>query len=158
MNKIATRRDSEHAKLLQILDFRLAPGFKKIGLIGAVIIFSILIATKFTGDVTLLTKDVLRTLVLLFLLIASLSRESIEDEYIKYQRYRSYVLAVTIAIAYSILIPLIAIVIEYLIINITGDGSLNFHQMSAFEVIFMLIGMQLLFFWTFRRFDLCGIE
>ncbi len=142
----------EHKRLFKIINFRLPNQFKKIGIIGAVIILFLLLGSKFIGINTLIAKDVLRTLVLLFLLLASLSKDKLEDEYNLHIRFQSYVLAFVITATYAIVIPLIAILFDVLITNITGDGNINFHEISAFEVLFILMGMQLLFFETLKRF------
>jgi len=142
----------EHNKISTLLDFRLSPKYKVIGIVTASLILFFLIGSKFLGDLSLITKDVLRTLILLFLLIASLSMDSQEDEYSKHIRFQSFKIAFVFAIGYSILIPLIAIIFDSLITKITGDGNINFHQISAFEVLFILLGIQLLSFETLKRF------
>ena len=150
MAKQASHNEDEYNKIIKILDFRLPYKFKKIGYIGAILIFLVLLGSKFFGD-ELIVKDVLRTLVLLFLLVASLSRDSFEDEFNRHVRFQSYVVAFVFALVYSISIPLIAIVFDILITKITGDGSINFHEVSSFEVMFILMGMQLLFFETLKK-------
>jgi hypothetical protein len=49
-------------------------------------------------------------------------------------------------------LPLIAIVFDIIITKITGDGMVSFYEVSSFEVIFILMGFQLLFFETLKRF------
>jgi len=146
------RQADEHNKLTRILNFRLAHPYKKIGLIGGLLIFIFLLGYKFLGANDLLVKDICRTVMLLFLLMASLSKDAIEDEYINHVRYQSYVLAFILAVGYSIGIPLIAYVIDILISKIDSDNVVNLHEVSAFEVMFMLVGFQLLFFETLKRF------
>lgn len=150
-NKIQHIAD-EHKRLFKIINFRLPHGFKKIGIIGAVLILFLVFGSKFIRLNTILAKDVLRTLILLFLLLASLSKDKLEDEYNLHIRFQSYVLAVVITATYAIIIPLVAILFDVLITNITKDGNINFHEISAFEVLFILMGMQLLFFETLKRF------
>lgn len=152
MNNQSTSCEDEHSKLLKILNFRFHHSYKKVGLLSAVLIFIFLLGYKFYGGNTILFKDVCRSLMLLFLLIASLSKDTIEDEYISHVRSQSYVIAFICAVAYSIGIPLIALVFDLLITKITGDGSVQFYEVSAFEVIFMLVSFQILFFETLKRF------
>ncbi len=106
------------------------------------------------GDntLTLIVKDVLRTLILLFLLFASLSKDQFEDEFNRHVRFQSYVLAFVCTTAYAIFLPLIAIIFDIIITKITSDGAVNFHEVSSFEVVFILMGLQLLFFETLKRF------
>jgi len=147
-----SHNEDEYSRLIRILDFRLPHKFKKIGLFGAILIFVFLLGYKFLGSNTLIAKDVLRTLVLLFLLLASLSKDFLEDEFNRHIRFQSYVLAFVCAAVYSISIPLIAIIFDIIITKITGDGTINFHEVSSFEVMFILMGLQLLFFETLKRF------
>lgn len=152
MAKQLSQIDKEHSKLYKILDFRLPHRYKRIGLSGAAGILLLLIGSKFFGSYLPLTKDVLRTVILLFLLIASLSKDELEDEYNRLIRFQSYVIAFVITAGYTIGLPLIALIFDVLITKITGDGSVSFYEISAFEVIFILMGMQLLFFETLKRF------
>ena len=152
MAKQLSRIEEEHSKLYGILNFRLHHRFKRLGLLGAIGILLFLIGYKFYGGNLLLAKDVLKTIMLLFLLIASLSKDELEDEYNKQIRYQSFVVAFVITAGYAIAIPLIALILNVLMTKITGDGSVSFYEISAFEVIFSLIGMQLLFFETLKRF------
>ncbi len=142
----------EYNKISKLLEFRLPSKYKMIGIITASLILLFLMSSKFFGDIAPLIKDVLRTLILLFLLLASLSMDSQEDEFSKYIRFQSFKIAFVIAISYSIIIPLLAFIFDLLITKITGDGSINFHQISAFEILFILLGIQLLFFETLKRF------
>jgi len=152
-NQISHNED-EYNRLIKILDFRLPHKFKKIGYFGAILLFVLLLGSKFLGDYTfsLIAKDVMRTLVLLFLLLASLSKDSFEDEFNRHVRFQSYVLAFVCTAIYSISLPLIAVIFDTIITKITGDGTINFHEVSSFEVIFILMGLQLLFFETLKRF------
>jgi len=148
----ALNSEKEHKKLTQIIKYRLPHKFKKLGLLGAISIFIFLIAYKYLGSNTLLVKDVARTLMLLSLLIASLSREVFEDEYVQHVRNQSYALSFFCTLVYSISLPLIAFVLDLLITNVSGDGNVNFYDMSAFEVLFMLVCFQLLFLEALKRF------
>ena len=154
MAKQLSHNEDEYNRLIKILDFRLPHKFKKIGYLGAVLILIFLFGYKLLGDttLTLVLKDVLRTLILLFLLVASLSKDSFEDEFNRHVRFQSYVIAFVCTTVYSIFLPLIAIIFDVIITKITGDGLINFHDVSSFEVMFILMGLQLLFFETLKRF------
>ena len=148
----ASSCETEHSKLMQIINFRFPHTYKRIGLIAAGLILAFLIVYKFAGYNDLVIKDLLRTTMLFCLLVASLSKEKFEDEYIDHLRAQSYVLSFVCAIAYSISLPLIAIILDVLITNITGDGSVNVHKTSGFEVMFILICFQLMFFKMLKLF------
>jgi len=120
--------------------------------LGAILIFLLLISSKYLGNNALIVKDVLRTLILFFLLLSSLSKDKLEDEYNRYMRFQSFVIAFVATTVYSILIPLIAIILDIVITNINGDGYVSFYEISAFEVIFIMLGIQLLCFETLKRF------
>ena len=156
-NTVNNRQD-EYSKVMKILNFRFPHKYKMIGLIGAILIFGFLLGYKFLGANDLLVKDFCRTVILLFLLLASLSKDKIEDEYISHVRSQSYVLAFIFATAYSIGIPLISFVLDVLITKVRDEGSINFYEVSAFEVMFMLLCFQLLYFETLKRFGRCEIE
>ncbi len=152
MSNQSARYNEEHNKLMKIINFRFPHKYKKIGLFGAIATFAFLIIYKFAGGDLLLMKDVCRTVMLAFLLVASLSKDSFEDEYVAHIRAQSFVVAFVCAVSYSIGLPLVALVMNFLIVKVTGDGSVNFHEVSAFEVMFMLTCFQLLFFETMKRF------
>lgn len=156
--KTANKYDDEFKKVIKIVNFRFSHKYKKIGLISAILIFGFLLGYKFLGSNDLLVKDICRTVILLFLLLASLSKERVEDEYINHVRYQSYVVAFVFATAYSIGLPLIAFVLDILITRITDGGNVNFYEVSAFEVMFMLLCFQLLYFETLKRLGKCEIE
>lgn len=143
--------DKEQERMDRVLNFRLPARYKKLGLYSAVLILLVLFAYKFMGSNAPLLKDILRTLVLFFLLIASLSKDKLEDEYNRHMRFQSFVIAFVVAVAYAVIIPLISIVIDFAITNISGNGNINFYEISAFEVIFILLGIQLLSFETLKR-------
>lgn len=151
---IESCQDEERSKLLKILKFKLPHKYKKIGLITAAILMVGLIVSKFAGYNHLINKDAIRSFMLLALLIASLSKEQAEDEYVNHLRGQSYILAFICTLGYSIIIPIIAFALDFLIVRITGDGQTNFYEISAFEVMFMMICFQLLFLMGLQRLDL----
>ena len=143
--------ENEHNKLMKIINFRFPHKFKKAGILAAVLIFGFLLVYKFSGYSNPLLSDLCRTTMLLLLLMSSLSKDVIEDEYVNHIRSQSYILAFVCATAYSIVLPLITLLLDVLITNINNEGNINFYEVSAFEVMFMLICFQLLFFETLKR-------
>lgn len=141
----------EHNRISKILNFRLPHGFRKLGLMGAFLILLVLLGSKFIGSNPLIVKDLLRTMILFFLLLASLSKDQLEDEYNRQIRFQSFVLAFVITAVYSILIPLLAIVLDLAITKVTGTGNIDFYEISAFEVLFIMLGIQQLCFETQKR-------
>jgi len=152
-NVSSSCRDVERAKLLKILDYKFPHSFRKVGLITAGVMLLAMVIFKFSGYSPDVNKDVVRTLMLLALLIASLSSERFEDEYISHIRGQSYVVASVCAVSYSIILPLIAFALDTLIVGISGSGETTFHEVSAFEVLFMMICFQIMFFEMLKRLD-----
>ena len=143
--------DEEFNKVYSILNFRLPYRFKKLCLIGAALIFVVIIGINFSGITSTVLKDIMRSLILFLLLLASLSKDQLEDEYNRQLRFQSYVIAFVAAATYAIIIPLLAVVIDTVITKITGDGHVQFYDISAFEVLFIMLGFQLLCFETLKR-------
>jgi len=143
---------NEHDKVMKIINLRLPNRFKSIGLLSAVFMLAFLVMYKFLGSNSLLVKDICRALLLLSLLVASLSRDKIEDEYINHLKAQSYVLSFICTLMYSVGMPLVVIVLDILITKVRGEGSINFYKLSSFEVMFMLMAFQILIFETLKRF------
>lgn len=148
-----TQYHTEHQRIQHILDFRLPHTYKKVGLSIAALLMVVLIAYKYVGSDTLVVKDTLRTMMLFAMLVASLSKDRLEDEYNRTVRFHSFVVAFVCAASYTIVIPLIALGLDALITHLTGDGAVTFYELSAFEVVFTMLGIQLLCFETLKRFD-----
>ena len=142
----------EHNKLSRIINFRLPHGYRKVGMIGAALVMAFLVGYKCYGGDGLLIKDICRHVMLLLLLMATMCKDPIEDEYIEHIRFQAYVVSFIFAVSYAVLLPLLALVLDLLITKITGDGQVNFYEISAFEVIFTLVCFQLLVFETLKRF------
>lgn len=146
-----TKCKDEHTKLMKMINFRLPHPFKRFGIIAALLILVFLMGYKFYGSNDLMVKDVLRTVMLVFLLLASLSKDAVEDEYVQHIRYQSYVIAFICAVGYAIGVPIIAFVLDVLISQVDQDNVIKFHEISGFEVMFMLLCFQILFFETLKR-------
>jgi len=144
--------DKEHIKLMRVVNFRFPHVYKRIGLIGAVATLVGMTLFKFYGANLVEVKDILRTLILLFLLIACLSKDMVEDEYLNYLRHQSFVIAFVCAIGYALVLPFIVYGLDLLISMLREEGSALFMKVSAFEVMFMLICFQLLVYEALKRF------
>ena len=145
--------NDERSKLYRIINFKFPYSYRKIGILLGGGLLLALIISKFTGHDHLLNKDLIRTLMLLPLLVAALSEEKVEDEYTSHLRGQSFIIAVVCALAYNILIPLIAFALDVLIVNVSGDGQTSFYDVSSFEVMFSIICFQIVFFEGLKRLD-----
>jgi len=154
MKGVMTHRDREYNKLNRILNFKLPHRYKKLGYLGAASIFILLLSTKLFSDssIPLVAKDILRTLILLFLLIASLSKDSFEDEFTGFIRFQSYLLSFVCVASYTIIFPLFTYVLDLIISSAFDKGKASFFEFSSFEILFMLICFQLLFFEALKKF------
>lgn len=158
MGNTISREETEYQKLFNVFNFRLPHHYKWLGILGAFSILLFLIGYKFLGSNDLVNKDFLRTAMLLFLFLATMSRDKVEDEYKRYLRYQSYVISFVFAVGYAIVLPLLSFLLEVLIVKVSGDGDIGFYKLSSFEVIFMLLGFQLLIFETLKKFSQCSTD
>ncbi len=144
----------ERSQVFRIINFKFPHAYRKIGIILGFGLLLGLMMSKFIGFDHLLNKDLIRTLMLLPLLVATMSEEKVEDEYASKLRGQSYILAFVCALSYNIIIPLIAFALDALIVKVSGDGHTSFYEVSSFEVMFSIICFQILFFEGLKRLDL----
>lgn len=118
--------------------------FKKIGwilfLISFVSVFvpSIVMADDHLKSVVLI---VLKYGILIGLLMVSLSKEPIEDEYVRSVRMQSYMLAFVMGVVQALIFPFINLGAETLI----GNTS-SYQPTGDFFILWILLACQLLFF------------
>jgi len=135
--------DCEDQRIQKFINYKLPNHFKKIGWIGFVLSFVILIATKFfDGDYSILV-DILKRLLLVFLLIVIMSKEKVEDEMIKSIRSQAFSFAFVGAVAYTLLQPVINVIVasifkpEKAIFNDLGDFQILWFMMMIYLVVFI---------------------
>lgn len=153
-SKTRSVHTDERSKLYKIINFKFPHSYRKIGILIGFGLLLGLIVLKFTGLEHLVNKDLIRCLILLSLLIASLGKDKVEDEYASHIRGLSYILAVVCALSYYILLPIIALALDALIVAVSGDGQTSFYEVSAFEVMFSIVGFQLLSNYGLKKIDL----
>jgi uncharacterized membrane protein len=91
-------------------------------------------------------KPFLHGILLIGLLLISVSKEKIEDEYIDSLRSQSYRLAFILAIVYALLQPIVNVVVSYVLQQDNEYESFNY-----FQVLFFMLIVQLLFFWKLKK-------
>ncbi|PHS63985.1 MAG: hypothetical protein COB12_09000 [Flavobacterium sp.] len=135
--------ECEDRRIQKFINFKLPNYYKKIGWIGFILSFVILIATKFfEGDYSILV-EILKRLLLVFLLIVVMSKEKLEDEMIKSIRSQAFSFAFVGAVAYTLLQPVINIIVasivkpEKAIFNDLGDFQILWFMMIIYLVVFM---------------------
>lgn len=139
--------ERERSHLQKMNKFLLPNKFKTIGYYIAFGGFGLMILIKFIEE-PLWVKPILRKVLLLGMLMVSISKDKIEDEFIETLRSQSYRLAFIMAVLYSLIQP----VINY-VVGLFFDKKEEFNDFSYFEVLFFMLIIQLLFFWQFKRFN-----
>ena len=139
--------ERERNQLEKLNKFQLGNQYKKIGYIIAIESFVLMIARKYIEDSDWL-KPVLHGVLLIGLLVISLSKEKLEDEFIDSLRSQSYRLAFIMAIVYSLVQPLVNYGVAVLF---NQDDKLQ--GFSYFQVLFFMLIVQLMFFWQLKRMN-----
>ncbi|MDP5106971.1 MAG: hypothetical protein NWQ31_12470 [Polaribacter sp.] len=138
--------ERERSQLEKLNKFQLGNQYKKVGYIVAIGTFIVMIARKYIEDSEWM-RPILHGILLIGLLVISLSKEKLEDEFIDSLRAQSYRLAFII-IVYSLIQPLINFGVAFLLNQNEEMKSFNY-----FQVLFFMLIVQLLFFWKLKRMN-----
>lgn len=129
------------------MNFKLPNYFKKVGWTLVILSLISLFATKlFEGDFDLL-KTILKNLMLLGLLIVTLSKEKIEDEYIENLRSMAFRCAFILGVIYVLIQPLI----NYLAFVLVKPDKAMFQDLGDFQILWFLLVFYLTVFWVLKR-------
>ena len=139
--------EKERSRLEKMNKFQLAHKFKKIGWYIVAITFLLMIAKKFVEEPEWV-KLVLRNIFVIGLLLVSLSKDKIEDEFIDSLRSQSYRLAFIIGVVYSVVQPQVEYAVDYLI-----DGDEATMGFSYFQVLIFMLIVQIMFFYQLKRYN-----
>jgi len=139
--------ERERSHLEKMNKFQLKNQFKKIGYVIAIGAFVLMFGRKFIEN-TEWVRPILQGVLLVGLLVISLSKDKEEDEFIDTLRSQSYRLAFLLAIAYSLLQPLVNYAVAQLLIENDEFKSFNY-----FQVLFFMLIVQLMFFWQLKRMN-----
>jgi hypothetical protein len=137
--------ERERNQLEKLNKFQLGNSYKKVGYIIAFGTFVLMILRKYVVDSDW-SRPILHGILLIGLLIISLSKEKVEDEFIDSLRSQSYRLAFIMAIVYSLAQPLINYGVAVLF---NQDDKLQ--GFSYFQVLFFMLIVQLMIFWQLKR-------
>jgi len=143
--KKSTICERERIQLEKMNKFQLGNPYKKVGFTVTITSFVLIIAIKYTDNPVWL-KPFLHGILLIGLLLISVSKEKIEDEYIDSLRSQSYRLAFILAIVYALLQPIVNVVVSYVLQQDNEYESFNY-----FQVLFFMLIVQLLFFWKLKK-------
>lgn len=138
----------ERKSLGKLSKFQLPHKFKRIGWILFIASFVSLIATSI-----IVTDDSLKSTIIVIvkytmligLLVVSLSKEPIEDEFIRSIRMRSYMIAFIVGVLQTLVMPFINLGADALI-----NGGSSLKPVNDFFVLWVLLFCQILFFHMFK--------
>ena len=126
--------------------FQLPHAFKKLGLIILVISFVGLFLNKFTLD-QLSLRAIAKYGMLVGLIIMSISKEQIEDEFIIQLRMQSYAFAFIFGVLFTFATPFI----DYLADLFLGAKEATIDEVGDFEILWILLSVQVFCFEYIKR-------
>ena len=139
--------ERERSHLEKMNKFQLGNQFKRIGFIIAIGTFSLMIIRKYIEN-SEWTRPILHAILLVGLLVISLSKEKLEDEFIDSLRAQSYRIAFILVIVYSLLQPVINYVVGYIL-----NENEEMKSFGYFQVLFFMLVVQLMVFWQLKRLN-----
>jgi len=139
--------ERERSYIERMNKFQLSNKFKIIGYYFTFGVFALMIGKKFFEE-PYWVKPLLRGLLLLGMLLISISKDKIEDEFIESLRSQSYRIAFILAILYSLLQPFINYGVGLLF-----DKNETMEGFSYFQVLFYMLVVQLMVFWQLKRMN-----
>ena len=140
-------QECEQKRTRFFLNYKLPNYWKKIGLIGAIVSLLVIMSTSlFDGNFELL-KDVLRKVVLAFLLLMVLAREEQEDERIQNVRAQSFSFAFLAGVLYALFQPLVNLIVA----SIFMPDKASFEDLGDFQILWLMLTVYLLFFYFLKK-------
>ncbi len=138
--------DCERRNIEKMKKFQLPHYYKKIGIAMLVISFAAIFINRFTvnqPEIKLLSKYCM----LVGMLLMSISKEALEDEFITELRMQSYKFAFTIGVIYTLVLPFV----DYLGDAVFSPEHSMFKDVGDFQVLWLLLGMQIFYFEYLKR-------
>jgi threonine/homoserine/homoserine lactone efflux protein len=140
-------QECEQKRTRFFLNYKLPNYWKKIGLIGVIVSLLVIMSTSlFDGNFELL-KDVLRKVVLAFLLLMVLAREEQEDERIQNIRAQSFSFAFLAGVLYALFQPLVNLIVA----SIFMPDKASFEDLGDFQILWLMLTVYLLFFYFLKK-------
>ena len=134
--------DCEQKKMSKLINYKLPNQYKKIGWAGFALSFVVLLSTKlFDGDSTVLV-EILKRLMLVFLMVVVLSKEKVEDEMIKTIRAQAFSMAFIAGVVYTLVQP----IINFIVGSILNEDMSLFEELGDFQVLWFLLIIYLVVF------------
>ncbi len=133
--------DCERKKLDKLKKYQLPNKFRKIGITIFIISFIALFIVAFTSN-NQEFKQITKYGVLIGLLIASISKEKIEDELVRDLRMQSYTFAFIFAVIITITNPLFSFIAN----SFFDKQQDNFNGVGDWQILWMLLSIQFFYF------------
>lgn len=141
--------ESERKKIEKMNKFQLSQKFKTIGCYIVIATFSSMLIRKIADVDIFWLKELLRSLLLLGMLIISISKDKVEDEFIESLRAQSYRLAFVLTVIYALIQPYVEYVVDFLL----NDNPKDFGSFSYFQVLTFMLVIQIAFFEQLKRMN-----
>jgi hypothetical protein len=139
--------ECEDRRISKFFNYKLPNYYKKIGWAGFILSFVILISTKFfDGDYSILV-EILKRLLLVFLLIVVLSKEEVEDEMIKSIRSQAFSFAFVGAVAYTLLQPVVNLIVS----SVVRPNKVIFEDLGDFQILWFMMIVYLVVFMKLKK-------
>ena len=138
-------QECERSRIERWARFQLEHRWKKIGVLISLLCFVVLMLLKLMDLNSIESSFVLKRVLLIGLLVVSLSKDKEEDEMIVSLRAKSFTLAFVLAVLYSLIQPLVNVLVFYII---KGDMTNGF---SYFQVLSFMLMLQIMFFEVLKR-------
>ncbi|WP_299665248.1 hypothetical protein [uncultured Polaribacter sp.] len=139
--------ERERSYLERMNKFQLAHKFKKFGYYITFIAFGGMIAKKFFDEPDWV-KPLLSGILLVGMLLLSISKDKIEDEFIETLRAQSYRIAFILVILYTLVQPFINYGVGLLF-----NENEKLESLDYFQVLFYMLLVQLMVFWNLKRMN-----
>ncbi|WP_435414992.1 hypothetical protein [Polaribacter aestuariivivens] len=139
--------ERERSYIEKMNKFQLSHKFKKVGYYFTFGVFGLMIIQKLFEEPSWI-KPALRGLILFGMLLISVSKDKIEDEFIESLRSQSYRIAFILGILYALLQPFV----NYFV-GLLFDKNETMEGFSYFQVLFYMLIVQLMVFWQLKRMN-----
>lgn len=130
-----------------LVNFKLPNYWKKIGWVLLIISLVLVLAIKFMDGNFDVLKSILEKAMLIGLLIITISREKIEDEFIQALRSKSFSFAFIVGVIFVLIQPLV----NYIVLLLFKPEKLIFQDLGDFMILWFLLIVYLTTFWSLKR-------
>lgn len=138
--------ECEIDKLKKLSKYQLPNQFKKIGIWLFIISLISLFINAFSID-DLVIRATIKYGMLIGLLLASISKEKIEDELIVKLRMQSYTIAFIFGVVFTLMMPFVDYIFDYLF----KSNEAVIKDMGDWQILFILLSFQIFYFEILKK-------